>query len=730
LQWLTAIRAISGVRGAVLSLGRAIGAGTALIGCALLSAGISAAPLSREHLTVELIAKHSTLVPGASAWLGLRLVHEPHWHTYWRNPGDSGLPTKLRWQLPDGITASEIHWPAPDRIRLGELRNFGYEGEMVLPVRIEVPDNLPAGAQVSISLDADWLICKEECIPDKATLSIDLPVTDQAVADARWQKLFEQAEAGQPLAMSWQGRALATGNDVSIRIEGSSLPDIEGLDAFPIQTQLLSNGDVQFQRDGADLLIQAVRNEYFSAAPSTMDVVLTQGQGASRRAWSTTVSWQEAGTQAASADAAGNSSTPVANGYTMHSLALSLLFAFLGGILLNLMPCVFPVLSLKALSIAESAHAPKAARRDGLAYLLGCVLSFVALASVLLILRGMGQQLGWGFQLQSPLVVGALIYVMVALGLALSGVYLLGAGLTGLGQSLTEGQGMRSAFFTGVLACVVASPCTAPLMGPALGFALTQSAGAALAVFAALGLGLAFPIFILGWLPGLRRVLPRPGPWMNTLKQVLAWPLYLTAVWLLWVLMLQVGADASALLLAGLVVFIAALHGYGRLQLQSPALLQRLALLGLCLLGLSPLIAVIRANDPAPRAATSTHQAWSMQQLDELRAEGKPVFVNLTAAWCITCLANERLALSSDAFFNQLRDHDVRYLKGDWTRRDPTITAYLAQFGRSGVPLYLVYPRGGGEPELLPQLLTPALVSAALSRAGSENSATDTRSHP
>lgn len=724
------VRVVSGILEARTGFRAGLRAGLALASCAILSASVAAAPLAREHLTVELIAKHSALVPGETAWLGLRLQHEPDWHTYWINPGDSGLATRLNWLLPDGVSASDVFWPAPHRIRIGDLHNFGYDGEIVLPVRMQVPKELKIGSRVSIGLEADWLVCKEECIPDEASLSIELPVSDYSGIDVRWPALFARAEAEQPVATTWQGIAQASGNQISVRIEGENLPDIEGLDAFAVQAQLISNGDVQFQRDGAALLIKAKRNEYFSAVPATMALVLTRTEDASHRAWATTVTWQEADTPAASADRGMAGAAPGAGDQRMNSLGLSLLFAFLGGILLNLMPCVFPVLSLKALSIAESAHAPGAARRDGLAYLLGCMLGFLALASVLLALRAAGQQLGWGFQLQSPVVVAALVYVMVALGLALSGVYLLGARLGGLSQSLTEGHGMRSAFFTGLLACVVASPCTAPLMGPALGFALTQSAGAALAVFAALGLGLAFPILMLGWVPGLRRFMPRPGAWMNTLKQLLAWPLYLTAVWLIWVLMLQVGANATALLLAGLVLFIAALCWYGHQQLQPRPLLRRAAMLVLFLLALSPLMTVMNADAPVQQSAGPAHQDWSLPRLDALRTEGKPVLVNLTAAWCITCLANERVALSSEEFLAQLREHQVHYLKGDWTRRDPAITQFLAKFGRSGVPLYLVYPTGSGEPELLPQLLTPAIVSAALTRAGAEPSPTDPRSPP
>jgi thiol:disulfide interchange protein DsbD len=315
-----------------------------------------------------------------------------------------------------------------------------------------------------------------------------------------------------------------------------------------------------------------------------------------------------------------------------------------------------------------------------------------------------------------------LAYLMVAMGLSLSGAFVIGARLGGIGQSLTDGGGARAAFFTGLLACVVASPCSAPFMGTALGFALTQPAAAALLVFAALGAGLALPIVVLSFVPLLARWLPRPGAWMDTFKQLMAWPLYLTAVWLVWVLMHQVGPDATALALIGLVALIAALLFHGRSQLQAGAAAwRRPAAAALLLLALAPLVALPQlaakpAAGDAP-AAGELWQAWTPQRLDALRRSGEPVFVNMTAAWCISCLANERVALSSPAFAQRLRGGGIHYLKGDWTSQDAAITRYLAEFARSGVPLYVVYPRGGGTPEVLPQLLTPGLVDAALTRA-------------
>jgi thiol:disulfide interchange protein len=397
-------------------------------------------------------------------------------------------------------------------------------------------------------------------------------------------------------------------------------------------------------------------------------------------------------------------------------LLLALAFALAGGVLLNLMPCVFPVLSLKAMGLAAHAHERPRARRHGLLYLAGVLVAFAALAGALLALRAAGEQLGWGFQLQVPWVVGALALVMLAMGLSLSGVFEVGGSWMGTGQSLAGRDDGRGAFFTGVLAVVVASPCTAPFMGPALGFAVTQSAASAMAVFLALGLGLALPIVLLSFLPGLAARLPRPGAWMVTFKQLMAFPLYLTAVWLLWVLGRQVGVDGLGLLLAGAVALSFALWLLGRSGRAWRAVGIAAGFAG-ALAALHALPTGTTDGSPSTAVAGTAAEPWSPERLQELRNQGGPVLVNMTAAWCITCLANERVALSSDSFRQRLASTGTAYLKGDWTHRDARITEYLARFGRNGVPLYVLYPAGGGEPEVLPQLLTPDLVDAALTRA-------------
>ena len=384
-------------------------------------------------------------------------------------------------------------------------------------------------------------------------------------------------------------------------------------------------------------------------------------------------------------------------------LYLALLFALLGGIILNLMPCVFPVLSIKALGLAGGGLSTRKRHHQGLAYTAGVVSTFLAVALLLIGLRAGGEALGWGFQLQSPLFIAALVYLFFVMGLGFSGVFEAGAGLMNLGQDSTRGHGLRHAYATGVLAAVVASPCTAPFMGTALGAALTQPAPVALTIFAGLGIGMALPFLLLSWVPALVACLPRPGPWMETFKQFLAFPLYLTCVWLLWVLGRQTGADGVAAVLAGLVLIALALWLLA-VRTRTRMGLAALALAAALYLPLTP------TQSEAPRL----WEPYSQQRLDQLLAAGEPVFINLTADWCITCLANERVALSSEAFVDTLRDGGITYLKGDWTNSNPEITALLNANGRNGVPLYLFYPRGETRPLLLPQILTPATVREAL----------------
>jgi thiol:disulfide interchange protein/DsbC/DsbD-like thiol-disulfide interchange protein len=670
----------------------------------------------RDHVSVQLIAADRVATPGSTTLVALRLVHDPEWHTYWLNPGDSGLPTKLQWTLPQDVEAASIDWPAPHRIEIGSLVNFGYEGELVLPVRITLPPDLATSTRLPLEAKASWLVCQEECIPGDATLSLTLDIGDRQVSDPRWTGAFATAAAVRPTSVAWPTHWIDGGDTIDLLIEDAgAIADPASVEIFPYVPTLIAHARGTAERlDDGRLRVRTRKSDSFAMPDSDVGVLVASGHDKNRQLFAATAKPGAAGARTADNDPAVAALTP--SSFEQPTIALALLLALAGGVLLNLMPCVLPVLSLKALALAQHAHDRPRARAHGLLYLAGTLSCFIALASVLLSLRAVGESIGWGFQLQTPWVIAALAVLMSLMGLSLSGAFQIGAGWMGVGQQLAAGDSARSAFFSGTLAAIVASPCTAPFMGPALGFAVTQPAPIALSIFAALALGLSLPIVALSFAPALARWLPRPGAWMERLKQLLAYPLYLTAIWLLWVLGRQLGTDGMALALLGMLATVLGIwlwqSGEGRIWGRLAATTAFAgAVFSIASLG------NIQTTTAAPTRASAAHEPWSADRFDALRASGEPVLVNMTAAWCITCLANERVALSSTAVQQRLRTLGITYLKGDWTHRDAEITTYLAGFGRSGVPLYVLYPRGAGAPEILPQVLTPAIVDAALQRA-------------
>ncbi|NZA25483.1 thioredoxin family protein [Luteimonas sp. SJ-92] len=674
----------------------------------------AASPAVRtDHLQSRLVAEATAAVPGARLTLGLLLEHDPHWHTYWRNPGDSGLPTELELTLPNGVTAEPIEWPHPQRFELADIVNFGYGERRLLPVSIVIPADYAADA-LPVRAAANWLICEVECIPGKAEYAFELPVAPTADADPRWADDFAAARAGLPVVSA---ATLAVAEDA----DAIALA-VSGLDAavapaqwqwFPETPEVFANGaQPQWQRAADGWQARWPKSEYFTALPAEVALVAVDGDGTAWRFAAGVAG--TAGSVASSAPAAplpGGVATPL-------GLLAALVLAFLGGLVLNLMPCVFPVLSIKAMSALRSADDRAELRRHGGWYTLGVVATFLLLAGVLLALRAGGEQLGWGFQLQEPRFVAGVALLLFAMALSFSGVWEFGGRIAGTGQRLTEGNGARAAFFTGALAVVVASPCTAPFMGTALGWALAQPAYAALAVFVALGLGLAAPMLLLGFVPALARALPRPGPWLEGFRQLLAFPLYLTVVWLLWVYGEQTSPLGMAWLLAALTALAFALWLLGRRPaMRSPRFRAAAAIASAAALVVAlglPLSASAPAAADVQPTTDAGSEPWSEQRLAELRAANRPVLVNMTAAWCVTCLANERVALSTDTVRDALAAHDVAYLKGDWTRNDEAITRYLQRYGRNGVPLYVLYPAGGGAPRVLPQLLTADGVADAI----------------
>ena len=663
-------------------------------------------PVERDHIIAELVAEHTSVQPGGTVEIGLRLVPDPHWHTYWKNPGDSGLPTRLNWTLPEGASVSDIAWPYPEALAMGHLINYGYEGEHLLPVTLTVPDHAAAGDELTLRVAADWLVCEEVCIPGDAQLELVLPVSgDTPSPHPDHAGLFEQARQQHPKTVSWPAGFSTEGGQLSVQIEPDVDLPIDTLEVFVAVENFVEHAEFASVTGGnGQVLIAQALSAFRSGTPDTLPIVLVDRAG--ERAWRLS----------ADPGALVSDGSLIAAG-SQTGWLLAIVLALLGGILLNLMPCVFPVLSIKAMSLVSGAGHDQ--RAHGLAYTAGVLLSFGLLAGVLLALRAGGEAIGWGFQLQSPWFVGILVYVLFALGLSLSGLFDFGTRLMGMGQGLTEKNGMSGSFFTGILACVVASPCTAPFMGTALGVAVLMPWPMAMAVFLALGFGLALPMLALSFSPALARRMPRPGPWMDTFKQAMAFPLYLAVVWLLWVLARQTDANGMAAVLTGMVVLAFALWLAAKRDKGPNLAIARHVAVGLSLvLAVAALGTANRfQHEQGEAPASAWWENYTPERLSELRADPEQaVLVNMTADWCVTCLVNERVALNTDTVRDAMAEHNVVYVKGDWTRRDPAITEYLSEYGRNGVPLYVLYPANGDEPRVLPQVLTPGLVVQALER--------------
>jgi thiol:disulfide interchange protein DsbD len=704
------------------------------------------AVVKTSEVRAELVADAPEgVVPGKPLALGLLIRHAPHWHTYWKNPGDSGLPTSLDWTLPAGVQPGPIEWPTPKRLPIGPLVNYGYEGTVLLPVTATVAPDF-RGASLDVRLRADWLVCKEVCIPQSGDFALSIPAGSSTAAHA---DAFAQARAAKPQALpAATTEAKLDGQVLALQIAG--LPaELQGrtLDYFAADAGVIDHGGQVEQRwDGDRLALRVPLSPQRSESPARLQAVLA-APGAARgveiafpvEGWPPVSVARAAMPSVAAAPVAPAPTAPLAAAPPSSPvpLLLSIGLAFLGGLLLNLMPCVFPVLALKVLGFAKPGADRRRVIAQGWAYTVGVVLSFVALAGLLLALRAAGDQLGWGFQLQSPVFVAGLSVLFALIGLNLLGVFEVGRLLPGNLASLRARHPVVDHGLTGVLAVAVASPCTAPFMGAALGAALTQPAPAALSVFAALGAGMAAPYLAASLWPGLGRWLPRPGRWMATFRTALAFPMFATVVWLLWVLGQQIGIDGAAALL-GLILAVAFAAwvftatrggGLGGTAFRAGAA----ALLVAAAVGTWP---ALHAETGAPVAAASTPaaqggwQPWSPSALAEARAAGRPVFVDFTAAWCVTCQFNKRATLGDAEVLTAFRDREVVLMRADWTRRDPAITEALRGLGRSGVPVYAPYAPGAAEPQLLSEILSVAEIRTALAGWPNRASASKPASNP
>lgn len=664
---------------------------------------------SLPKVQARLIADRSTIAPGQTIAVGLEENIRPGWHTYWINPGEAGAPTDVQWAMPPGWRASAIDWPYPKNLPVGPLMNYGYEDRVWLLLHITAPLNAKPGETVALKAGASWLVCKDVCIPEDTSLVLPMRIAGQPQPpDAATVQMFAAARGRLPVASPWP-MTYQLGNSLKLFIAAPTLAKAKPVSAdfFPLtgrEIKMSARQSFQVAPDGIVLDLKPAK-KFHSGLPLTGVLVLTS---------------RDRSVQALNVNAGEGFVPQSLMSEASMTIPLALLFAFVGGLILNLMPCVLPVLAMKALAFANQSGAQRHETRvEGWTYGAGAVLSFLALGLLLTILRAGGAEIGWGFQLQEPIVVAGFALLMFAVGLNLSGVYEINP--VAAGDSLARRGGTVGAFFTGVLAVAVAAPCTVPFMAAALGFALTQSSAVALAVFAALGIGFAAPFVILGEWPRLQRILPRPGAWMNILKQALAFPMYGAAVWLIWVLTLQTNATGVAAALSALVLFAFAMWLWSstrNLGVPGRAMGTLATLIGLVASFSS--LALLRMSGPklettaslAPKAIRS--EPYTAARLSDLRTAHRAVFVDATAAWCITCLVNDEAVLSQPTVRDAFLRNRVTFLLADWTNRSPEVTRLIESNGRSGVPLYLYYAPDARDPRVLSQILTEREILSVL----------------
>ena len=673
------------------------------------------APVQSPRATVALVSDTDQVAPGTPFHLGLRIAMAPGWHTYWQNPGEAGAPPEIALRLPAGATEGPIAWPAPRRIAEGPVMTYAYAGTVLLPLKVTPPAATGAGgAGFTIQATAHWLVCKQICVPEQGSFTLTLPYGTPAPSAQAGE--FAAAARNVPGPSPW---AASVAPDGRLWVHG------DGLDGAAVTKAAFIPDLAETIRDSAPqpltrrahgIVLRLTPGRRFAAALGTpaglRGVLELTDRNGQRRA--VTVAAQPGPVPTVPAPIAAFGGT---------ALARLLGLAFLGGLILNLMPCVFPVLAMKAMALASAAAGGRM-RAQAAAYAAGVVAAFAALGGALLATRAAGAAIGWGFQLAAPGFVAALAWLMFAVGLNLSGVFETPGGrLAGAGQGLAGRSGLGGSFFTGLLAVVVATPCTAPFMGAAIGGALAAPPAAALAVFLAMGAGLAAPSLLLAAAPGLARAMPRPGRWMDVLRQVLAFPMYAAAAWLLWVVSAEAGPDGVLATAAGLVLLGFAAWalgvaqrgaGGGRRWAAGAAVLGVLAALAILARIAAVPPALAAGIGPSGAGVAGRSEAFSAARLAALRTAGRPVFVDMTAAWCVTCLVNERVALDRAPVQAAFARRQVALLVGDWTRQDPALTAYLRAHGRDGVPLYVFYPPGAARGRVLPQLLTPGLVLEAL----------------
>ena len=672
------------------------------------------------------------LTPGNEVWVGLQIAHKPQWHTYWKNSGDSGLPTVLEWTLPVGVMAGDIAWPLPKKIPIGNLANYGYEGTVLLPVPLTITPDFKPGVltqDMEIKLKAAWLVCKKECIPEEGEFTLKVPVKSSTAINGA---AFDASAKAQPRPIMAGTTGIVP--DSNARVDGNMLQlTVQGLpvglrgktlDFFPETPEVIETAAPWTQGwKGAVWKASVPLSAQRSNSPSVMPVVLASGPEGYRAELKVLGEWPTVAAPAGvspaldaalKANAATSMAPPADSGGSLTLLA-AVIGALIGGLILNLMPCVFPVLAIKVVSFTRHADNHSAHRIGGLAFTAGVVVSFLALGAVMLALRAAGEQLGWGFQLQSPAVVAGMAILFTVIGLNLAGLFEFGSFLPSSVASLEARNPAVNSFLTGVLAVAIASPCTAPFMGASLGFAIGLPAAQALLVFGAIGLGMALPYLLASWIPAVANALPRPGAWMDTFRRLMAFPMFATVAWLVWVLGQQSGIDGAGALLGllvgiSLVIWSLTLQGRTRAVIATVSIALCIAFAGSAGQNITRIQALTGSV-----VSDSGWQNWEPGKVEQIVATGQPVLVDFTAAWCVTCQYNKKTTLVNVDVMADLAGKNVALLRADWTRRDPAITAALRQLGRNGVPVYVFY-KPGAAPVLLSEVLSVDEVRAAIAQ--------------
>ncbi len=646
-----------------------------------------------KYVKIELISDQTEVRNGDVITVGVIQNIEPYWHVYWINPGDSGEATEVHWSGIEGISASEIQWPIPHKIPFGPMTNYGYEDQVVLLQTLQLPNNLPDGS-IELVADISLLVCEEICIPEfhQATLTLNGGLASRA-------EQIEQAKNQLPIQQNWPTNYTIDGNDVmlSTAYDASILSPAQAshIEVFFKSRGMVNNSaQAVVKHDDTLWTIKQDQGDILASDIPTADVLIVyQDPSGQRNGIQLSATYQAVSTK--------NTDT---------SLLLAIGLALLGGLVLNVMPCVFPVLALKAMSLVHMQNeSSDQAKLHGWAYTFGILLSFLVIASALIGFKAAGAQIGWGFQLQNPLFVMFLVYLLVLVALNLAGFFEVGSGLTNIGSKLADQQGLSGSFYTGILATLVATPCTAPFMGVAIGYALVQPFYVSIFVFLALGFGLALPYLLLTIFPVTRSWLPQPGAWMIKFKEFLAFPMLATVAWLIWVLSIQAGSYGVLVALMGLVVM-----ALGIWLTQNNGIFRWSGWVFM-FLSLWPFYTLYQTTNQGEKI--QNWQPFTSSSYAAAKNNTEPIFVNMTAAWCITCQVNEQVALNTDETRKLFSAEKIQYLKGDWTDFDADITQYLEKYQRNGVPIYVYYgpidPVTGNrpEPQVLPQILTTAIVS-------------------